>query len=542
MIWTKNVLIATLVTQPHINKIMQKFNAVVYIRVSSKPQVDGKSLQTQEQECFRFAERNGWNVIEVFREEAESAKFADRPELLKALTYCRKNQGKVQSFIVYKLDRFARNQLDHHSISNKLSQYEVCLRSATEPVDDSMMGKAFGGMIAAWAELDNAIRGERARTNMRALLRSGIFPFHPPFGYKSGGSRSRNEKKRQPDPIDEERFYVIQRGLREYATGIHSIASLTRRFQEWGLITSASKKIYNQQVEKMLVNPFYAGYLKDPWWTEADLPEPQLVKGLHKNAIEWSEFQKIQLIKAGKSVNAKPRARANPEFPLRAFARCSKCYRPVTGSISHGNGGAYSYYHCSNRQCELYGKTILKKELEDSFIEYLRQVTPSDASLTLFKEVALDVWQTKRNEFNGDAARHEKKLEEIKAQINQLISMRARNIITDEQLQEQKQPLEELSIVEQVALSETKIEEWDIEAAINYATHFMTDLARQWNDYSLEQKQRFQQLVFPEGIIYEKNSGCRTNRLSPIYELFSESQIQNANLVAPPGIGPGLPH
>jgi hypothetical protein len=89
-------------------------------------------------------------------------------------------------------------------------------------------------------------------------------------------------------------------------------------------------------------------------------------------------------------------------------------------------------------------------------------------------------------------------------------------------------------------LNETKIEEWDIEAAINYATHFMTDLARQWNDYSLEQKQRFQQMVFPEGITYEKNSGCRTNSLSVIYELLSESQIQNANLVAPRGIEPRL--
>lgn len=49
--------------------------AVVYIRVSTDRQVvEGASLQTQERDCYSMCERNGWEVVRLFREEGESAK------------------------------------------------------------------------------------------------------------------------------------------------------------------------------------------------------------------------------------------------------------------------------------------------------------------------------------------------------------------------------------------------------------------------------------------------------------------------------------
>ena len=90
----------------------------------------------------------------------------------------------------------------------------------------------------------------------------------------------------------------------------------------------------------------------------------------------------------------------------------------------------------------------------------------------------------------------------------------------------------------QLALNETHIEEWDIEAAISYATQFIRDLPRQWLEYTLENKQRFQQLAFPEGIIYEKENGCRTTKLGLIYELLQGVDTPNFNLVPLAGIEP----
>src|SRR5579872_1381893 len=94
--------------------------AVIYVRVSSGEQVIGTSLDSQETQCRRFCAERGFTVLEVFREEGESAKTADRTALLRALEYCRKNKGKVQAFVVAKVDRFARNTEDHFYVRKLL--------------------------------------------------------------------------------------------------------------------------------------------------------------------------------------------------------------------------------------------------------------------------------------------------------------------------------------------------------------------------------------------------------------------------------------
>ncbi len=79
--------------------------AVIYIRVSSADQVSGTSLATQEAECRAWCLRHEYQVAEVYRDEGESAKTADRPGLIAAVARCR---AGVDAFLVHKLDRLAR--------------------------------------------------------------------------------------------------------------------------------------------------------------------------------------------------------------------------------------------------------------------------------------------------------------------------------------------------------------------------------------------------------------------------------------------------
>ena len=103
--------------------------AIAYVRVSSEEQVKGTSLDMQERQCLDFAKANGWKLSpkNIFREEGVSAKAMNRPVLLDALEYCRKNKGKVDKFIVWKVDRFARNSDDHVMIRATMRKSQVPL-------------------------------------------------------------------------------------------------------------------------------------------------------------------------------------------------------------------------------------------------------------------------------------------------------------------------------------------------------------------------------------------------------------------------------
>src|SRR5438445_12459858 len=110
---------------------------IIYTRVSSEEQVKGTSLRFQDEQCRKYCQERGIEVARVFSEEGESAKTADRTELLKALEYCRKNKGTLAAFVVAKVDRFARNTEDHFSVRKLLLEYGLTLHSVTEPIGNS---------------------------------------------------------------------------------------------------------------------------------------------------------------------------------------------------------------------------------------------------------------------------------------------------------------------------------------------------------------------------------------------------------------------
>ncbi len=120
-------------------------NGIIYIRVSSDEQVKGTSLKEQEEFCLKYCNETGITVAGIFREEGASAKSADRPVFLSAIEYCRTN--KVETFVVWKCDRFARNMSDHYAVKTALLKYGTKLDSVTEQIGDDATGKLMEDMM-----------------------------------------------------------------------------------------------------------------------------------------------------------------------------------------------------------------------------------------------------------------------------------------------------------------------------------------------------------------------------------------------------------
>lgn len=158
-------------------------NAVIYCRVSSREQVEGTSLDSQETACREYAHKHNLTVSRVFVEEGESAKFADRTQLLELLDYCRSKAYKVEVLIVWKIDRFARNVEDHYTLKAALRKSGVNVVSVTEPIQSDPNGKLLETILAGFAQFDNDIRAIRSVQGMQQRLRDGIFPWKPPLGY-----------------------------------------------------------------------------------------------------------------------------------------------------------------------------------------------------------------------------------------------------------------------------------------------------------------------------------------------------------------------
>src|SRR5437762_2554234 len=160
-------------------------NGVIYCRVSSKEQIEGTSLESQELACQEYARQNHIKILRTFVERGESAKFADRAQLLELIDFCKEKKGQVQTLLVWKVDRFARNVGDHFNIKASLLKYGVQVVSVTEPIDSKPEGKLMETILAGFAQFDNDIRAMRTVKGMRRKIQEGIFPWRPPLRYKS---------------------------------------------------------------------------------------------------------------------------------------------------------------------------------------------------------------------------------------------------------------------------------------------------------------------------------------------------------------------
>ena len=358
---------------------------IIYCRVSSQDQTHGTSLESQKRACVEYAEKKGIKISRIFVERGESATAANRTELIKVLDYCKEHKGEVQAFIVWKLDRFARNMTDHYGLQAQLLKYGTTLHSVTEEIiSEGPIGKMMEAVLAGYAQFENDIRKQRCEGGMLARLREGIRPWGPPIGYTNSKLR-KDRRKLVPDQPDIERFLFLQKGLRLYMNGEHTIIQLTAESNKWGLTTRTGKPMRKQLWEKILTDKFYAGILTDPWGGDEH-------RGLHKPMISVEEYERIQAVKRGLSNNAtSTRLLYHPDFPLRGTIRCT-CGSLLTASWQTGRSKKYARYRCQNAACtQRVG--ISKKDLEKKFAAFLKQITPDEKFLQLFERVVLDEWK-----------------------------------------------------------------------------------------------------------------------------------------------------
>jgi len=179
---------------------MNKVKVVLYTRVSSDQQVDNTSLDQQEKIGKEYCKRKNYELVKIFREEGESAKFMDRTRLKEVLGFCAKKKNDITFFIVYKYDRFSRSLENHVIIKAMLSKAGVKLISITEEVDESPSGRLMENILASFAQFDNEVRTERFVNGMRAKLEQGFWTWKPPLGYIRDIKSPDKHKPIIPDP------------------------------------------------------------------------------------------------------------------------------------------------------------------------------------------------------------------------------------------------------------------------------------------------------------------------------------------------------
>ena len=504
---------------------LQKRDAVIYCRVSTKEQQENLSLPVQEKTCRTWCEQNGYNVLRVFK-EAESAKTVNRAEFQRMLEFCALNKKTVGVLLFYDASRFSRENSEYHQVKAILKTQGIATRAATQHFDDSPVGELTESLLSAYATFDNRMRAVRTTEGMKAAIKNGHWVHRAPLGYENVQNVGQNEPNLRPDG---QRAPLIAHAFELLGTNTCRKADALAVVTKMGLTDISGRPVSPQSFDKILRNPTYAGWIVSSWGIKA--------RGLFEPLVSDALFDRVQSILAGRRPAISTRLSQHPDFPLRVFVRCGTCGTPMTGSYSTGKlGTKYGYYHCREKTCR--ESSVPKDQLHVDFAILLEGVSPKKEVWSLLKAVLSEVWETKLKQRRESAERRMKIVSALQVRKQKLI-----DAMLDGRL---KQSLfeEQLEILEREAEKHSEPGEMEhdgveIESLLAFAEWFLNNAATVWMGASSEKKIRIQEAVFPSGVSFSKE-GFRTLGKSSIFKYLAPFLDDSKEMASPEGFEPSL--
>ena len=404
---------------------------VIYARKSTESE-DRQvlSIESQVKELTDYAKNMNWQVVDVFS-ESKSAKAPGR-EIFNQLYQSIQSQ-KVSEVLCWKLDRLARNPVDGGALiwameENKLKQIHTPQRSFYNSGNDKFWLQLEFGMAKKYVDdlSDNVKRG------LKTKVANGWYPSKAPLGYWN----DRENKVIKPDP---QRFKIIRAMWDLMLTGSYTAPEVLRIGNEkYGLRTKQYKTgggnpVGMSYIYEMFSNPFYYGAFE--YWG-------RIYPGKHKAMVTKDEFDKVQDLMQ-REFTTRPK---EYEFAYTGLIRCGECGAAITAEhkTNHRYGCKYIYYHCTKRKS---GKKCSQKYVQEPALT--AQMLTFIDTLAIDEDVLEIPLQIIERQRGSITAKNEsiinsleKRISETNRGLSELLTIKLRKLISDEDFLSKKAELE----------------------------------------------------------------------------------------------------
>src|SRR5438445_5145692 len=163
----------------------------IYTRKSSEEGLEQEfnSLQAQREACEAFIEsqrQEGWVCLRAAYDEGGfSGATMDRPALQRLLADL--TAGRVDTIVVYKIDRLTRSLADFAKIVEILDTSGASFVSVTQQFNTTTsMGRLTLNVLLSFAQFEREVIGERIRDKIAASKKKGMWMGGvPPLGYRA---------------------------------------------------------------------------------------------------------------------------------------------------------------------------------------------------------------------------------------------------------------------------------------------------------------------------------------------------------------------
>jgi site-specific DNA recombinase len=321
--------------------------AFVLLRVSSSGQTrragadEGYSIEMQRDACRRKACQLEAKIAGEWVAPAESASrgfYKTLTEMIAAL----KARGDISYVIVYKLERFARDELTDFAAYAEIKEAGAELVSATESIDGTPQGMLMHGILASINAYYSRDLAEKITDGRTTKAKLGGTPSRTPLGYLNVKHWEGKNDIRTVE-VDPERAPHIQWAFQAYATGEWPLKKLTVELYRRGLRSKPTSKRPPGKVSLSVVHAF----LRNRYYIGKVRFQGIEYDGDHPRFIPDELFERVQQVLTAHNLSGDKHWKHG--HYLKGTIYCGCCGRRMFFMKCRGNGGQYDYFVCAGR-------------------------------------------------------------------------------------------------------------------------------------------------------------------------------------------------
>ena len=375
----------------------KNMKAVIFARVSTKEQ-DIHSLEAQ---IFKMKEYCNRKKFEVIREIklVESSTRGEREQFYEMIDFIRKQREPI-ALICDAVDRLQRSFkevpiLEELRTAGKLTIHFIRENNILDKKSNSAQLMAYQMFVLMATAYANSI-SDNVKRGFSEKRRNGESLGHVPLGYLN-----RNKEV----IIDEVRSVLIKNLFEDYSAGLYSCQELAIKYGKLGLTNLKSSKILsNSQVDRMISNHFYYGFIEDKDEDENRILRPHKYQRL----IDKFLFDQCQDIKQGRGHNKYKRTK--DEFVLKGLIKCSHCHCSFSPYIKKG----HTYIRPNN------AKTNCKycKNINESKV--LSQLKSAIANISIPSDILLEIKDALKKSIEVEYKEHTTIIEQLNLELKNI--------------------------------------------------------------------------------------------------------------------------
>ena len=498
--------------------------AIIYLRVSTKEQAEmggeaeGYSIPAQRAACSRKAESLGAVVEEEFVDRGESAKTANRPELMKMLRHLSENP--VQYVIVHKVDRLARNRADDVVITMAIKKSGATLVSCSENIDETPSGLLLHGIMSSIAEFYSQNLATEVVKGLNQKVLNGGTVYKAPLGYHHVRTTQNGREVRGVE-IDPERAPLVKWAFEAYADGDWTLRRLLTELCERGLTSrggprTPAKPIGMAVLHGMLTNPYYIGVVV---YQGVSYP------GKHEPLISTQLFERVQ--SALSAHNCAGERQYVHNHYLKGSIFCGTCgTRLAVTNSRNRHGKVYDYFYCLGRQYDPKSCTwsvVRLSKVEQLVVDHYRTVQLPPERIAEVRDVLRQALSARRTEAEAAEKSLTLRIQRLTDERQKLLQLHyAEAVPVDLFKQEQQRITRELEQARGL-LADVSLEFEAIEQNLNRALELARDCHAAYEAAGPNTRRLFNQAFFEK--LYVHDDGEITHELAKPFKILLDPRL-----------------